>query len=121
MDDPGLMTYALLWLAIGWVLLTVVLGFLWVVIVTVFGIHPVFFFYLLFPVGAALLAVAMLRGPSARVLVVSALLAGLLTAVGVGAFMRGSQAWPWVDAALLAIAAATFALSVGAVMLTRRP
>jgi len=110
-----------LWLAFGWFLLTVVLGFLTVVIVVVFGIYPAVFFYLPFPVGALLLAVAMLRGPSTRVLVVSALLAGLLAAVGVGAFIRGSQAMPWVDTALLGIAAATFALSVRAVMLTGRP
>jgi len=107
-------------LAFGWFLLTVVLGFLTVVILVVFGIQLAVF-YLPFPVGALLLAVAMLRGPSTRVLVVSALLTGFLTAVGVGAFMRGSQAMPWVDTALLSIAAATFALSVRAVMLTRRP
>jgi hypothetical protein len=109
-----------LWLAFGWFLLTVVLGFLTVVMLVVFGIDPAVVL-LPFPVGALLLAVAMLRGPSTRVLVVSALLAGFLTAVGLGAFMRGSQAMPWVDTALLAIAAATFALSMRAVMVTRRP
>ena len=115
------MPYAHLWLAIGWFLLTVIIGLVWVVILAFIGIHPASFIYLLFPIGAFLLAIAMLRGPSTRVLVISALLAGVLMAVGVGAFIRGSQAWPWVDAALLAIAAATFALSVRAVVLTRRP
>jgi len=109
-----------LWLAFGWFLLTVVFGFLTVVFFYWGGIQFAIFF-LPFPVGALLLAVAMLRGPRTRVLVVSALLAGFLTAVGVGAFMRGSQAMPSLDAAVLGIAAATFALSVGALMLTKRP
>jgi hypothetical protein len=107
------------WLAFGWFLLTVVLGFLTVVILVVFGI-PFALFYLPFPVGAILLTVAMLRGPSTRVLVVSTVLAGFLMAVGVGAFMSGSQAMPWLDTAVLGIAAATFALSMRAVMVTRR-
>jgi hypothetical protein len=107
------------WLAFGWLLLTVVVGFLTVVILVGFGVQFAVFFLPL-PVGALLLAVAILRGPSTRVLVVSGLFAGFLTAVGVGAFIRGSQALPWADAAVLGIAAATLVLSVRAVMLTRR-
>jgi hypothetical protein len=107
-----------MWLAVGWYLLTVVLGFLTAVIFAVGGI--VGFFVVPFPIATLLLGLAMLRGPSNTALVVSAVLAAFLTAVGVAAFVRGSQGMPWLDATVLALAAATFALSLRAWFRGRR-
>lgn len=99
------------WLALGWFVLTFILAFLTVVVVTVFG-GVVALVGGPFTVGALLLGFAMLRVPGRRVLVISVILAGILTVVGVGAFLRGSQAMPSLDAALLVIASAVLALSL---------
>jgi hypothetical protein len=107
-----------LWLAFCWSLLTVVLGFLTAVIFLVGGFAG--FFVVPFPIATLVLALAMRRGPSNGVLVGSAIVAAFLTAVGVAAFVRGSQGMPGLDAAVLVVAAATFALSLRALLHARR-